>query len=182
MKDPVERLGAVWSGFDLAARRPGVAAWDVSLPSAFPNTAGIALLLDVLEHLNNPWLAMTNIAGLVMRGGYLVVTLPNPRWSRSRLNALLTGFPCSFTQGDLDGNHHVFPPWPHIVERLLTDVGMKVLRYVTLDGRTAWPGPPYVTPRIPVRFAVVAACKLIERSDPSACGMSYGVLAQKGNA
>ncbi len=51
-------------------------------------------------------------------------------------------------------------------------------RYVTLDGPTVWPGPPYNL-HYPMRCALALLNRVIERYDPTACGMSYGIVAQK---
>ena len=130
----------------------------------------------MIEHLANPGIALDHIAATMAPGAALLITTPNPRWSRSRLWALQSGYPACFTQGDLDSNGHVFPVWPHILERMLTDRGFEIAEYVTLDGATTWPGTPYSL-RYPVRCAVAATMMVLERRDPTACGMSYGVVA-----
>ncbi|MBS0211344.1 MAG: methyltransferase domain-containing protein [Planctomycetes bacterium] len=179
MRAPVQNSGGAWHGFDLVPHSPEVVRWD--LDQACPEetvSAGVALMLDVLEHLDNPGLGLKNVARSLLPGGYLLLTMPNPRWSRSRFFALASGWPSCFTQADLENNHHVFTPWPHIVEWLLTDAGFAVEQYVTLDGRTAWPGAPFNW-RYPARWIFAAMCRWIERRDATACGMSYGIVAQK---
>ena len=104
--------------------------------------------------------------------------MPNPRWSRSRLFSVWSGTPTCFTQDDLDLNHHVFVPWQHVLERLLRDAGFQVAQYATLDGRTTWPGRPFNV-RYPLRLALALAMQAIERRDPSACGLSYGLVVRK---
>jgi SAM-dependent methyltransferase len=179
MRQTVVDAGAEWFGYDLKPMTENVRAWNIeqAADSQFPKAA-IVLMLDVLEHLCNPWRAMLNISDHLLPNGYLVLTTPNPRWSRSRMWALANGTPACFTQSDLDLNHHVFTPWPHIVERLLLDCGLTVIRYDTLDGRTQWPRGS-ITLRYPARFALACANKWIESRDPTACGMSYGLVARK---
>jgi SAM-dependent methyltransferase len=175
----VESTGGTWQGFDLQPKLLEICAWN--LDHAVPlnvQPAGIILLLDVLEHLNNPWLAMQHIADTLLPGGFLVLTVPNPRWSRSRCYAMAQGNLSCFTQSDLDLNHHVFTPWPHIVENLLNDIGFAIENYVTLDGSTKLPGRPYNL-RYPMRYAFALLNRAIERRDPTACGMSYGIIARK---
>ncbi len=46
--------------------------------------------------------------------GTLVMTMPNPHWSRSRIHHALHGTLANFTQHDLDWNHHVFTPLRHV--------------------------------------------------------------------
>lgn len=176
MKRPLETAGFKWLGFDIAAR-DGISRWDLDDPCPVQDTApDFVLCLDVIEHLSNPGIALDHIAATMTPGATLLVTTPNPRWSRSRLWALQSGYPACFTQADLDLNRHVFPVWPHILERMLTDRGFTIAEYVTLDGVTTWPGAPYSL-GYPVRCAVAAMMMVLESRDPTACGMSYGVVA-----
>src|SRR4029077_11815902 len=131
----------------------------------------------VIEHLANPDIALDHIAATMTPGATLLITTPNPRWSRSRLWALHSRYPACFTQRDLDLNGHVFPVWPHVLERMLTERGFEIAEYVTLDGATIWPGAPYSL-RYPLRCAVAVMMMFLERRDPTACGMSYGVVAK----
>jgi SAM-dependent methyltransferase len=180
MREPIEAAGLSWRGFDLVAPAPAITAWDLSAPCPLPGAkAGTVMLLDVIEHLVNPGLALRHIADTLDPDGWLIMTMPNPRWSRSRIHALLHGNPACFTQCDLDLNGHVFTPWPHILIRMLHDVGFHVENYVTLDGSTGWPGRRLISIRYPLRCAHAVANMLIERLDASACGMSYGLLARQ---
>ena len=178
MKQPLEAGTHQWFGFDLEPRGETTRLWDLmySCPEQ-EVTPNLVLLLDVIEHLVNPGLALDNIARVLPPNGHLVITTPNPRWSRSRLWALLRGTPACFTQQDLDSNGHVFPVWPHIMEKMLRDSGFEIVEYVTLDGRTDWPRGPFSL-RYPLRCLVALAMMTIEKSDRSACGMSYGILAK----
>ena len=172
-------IGGEWHGYDLKPATDIVIQWNIEQAAnpLFPKPA-VVLMLDVLEHLCNPWSAMQNVADYLLPDGHLILTTPNPLWSRSRMWALAHGTPTCFTQSDLDLNHHVFTSWPHIVERLLGDCGFTVIRCDTLDGWTKWPIGP-ITLRYPVRLALACANKWIESRDQAACGMSYGVVAKK---
>ncbi len=179
MKPRIEAAGGIYHGLDLVPSNPQIQRWNLDEPPVCPNgPVGGAILLDVIEHCNNPGRALHHIAEALLPQGFLVVTMPNPRWSRSRLFALLSGQLCCFTQSDLDLNHHVFTTWPHIVEYLLRDAGFSIEYYATLEGKREWPewSPDL---HFPVRMVVAAAMKGIERRDPGACGMSFGVIARK---
>jgi len=179
MHSLTEAVGGHWQGFDLAPQLPEVHSWNLDYPAPTKSqSAGIIVMLDVLEHLSNPWLGIQHLGETLLPEGFLILTVPNPRWSRSRLYALAQGYPACFTQSDLDVNHHVFTPWPHVVEKLLNDTGFGIESYVTLDGSTGWPGGPYNL-RYPLRCAVALLNMAIEKRDSSACGMSYGIVAQK---
>lgn len=179
LKAEVEVAGGTWRGFDLSPSAPEIAEWDLGLPCPDRDlSAQYVLLLDVIEHLKNPGLALSGIASVLESGGRLVMTTPNPRWSRSRIHALLYGVPACFTQSDLDLNGHLFTPWPHIMMKMLRDAGFEIEEYVTLDGKTRMPTSP-ITLRYPLRVLHALINMLIERLDPSACGMSYGLIARK---
>jgi len=175
----IESLGLAWHGFDLNPSSPDISRWDLTdaCPEKEP-PAGAALLLDVLEHCTNPGIALKNIAATLQIDGRLILTMPNPRWSRSRVDALLSGYPTCFTQGDLDANHHVFTPWPHILQKMLGDAGFEIDNYVTLDGKTRVFDRP-VSLSYPLRCLFSLGLIAIERLDPSACGMSYGLIARR---
>lgn len=179
MQSLTQKAGGKWQGFDLFPKSPEIQQWNLAQPApAEYQQAGIILMLDVLEHLNNPWLGIQHLADTLLPGGFLILTVPNPCWSRSRLYALAKGYPACFTQSDLDLNHHVFTSWPHIVEKLLKDTGFSIENYVTLDGSTSLPGHPYNL-RYPLRFAFALLNMTIEQYDRTACGMSYGIIARK---
>lgn len=179
MRDPIEAMGLAWRGFDLTPRADCVSSWNLDDPCPVGSRgAGMVLMLEVIEHLRNPGSGLRHIAEVLRPGGLLLITTPNPRWGRSRLHALRTGFLACFTQLDLDLNSHVFPVWPHVLERLLTESGFSVERYATLDGATVWPRGA-INLRYPLRLVHAALNKWIEWRDPSACGMSYSLLARR---
>lgn len=122
------------------------------------------------------WL-LRNVSAVLQDEAILVITLPNPKWSRSRLQFFRTGYLACFTEDDLALNHHVFTPWPHIVERLLDYAEFDVIEYVTLDGVTQ-PFDRYISITYPFRVSLAIVGKLIELGDPSACGLSYGLVAR----
>jgi hypothetical protein len=177
MRVPLEAAGFKWLGFDIVPQN-AIVHWDLRFRCPVQDVApDLVLWLDVIEHLTDPGIALDHIVEIMSAGAALLITTPNPRWSRSRLWALQTGYPICFTQSDLDLNGHVFPVWPHVLERMLAVRGFEIAEYVTLDGVTTWPDAPY-SARYPVRCAVAAMMMLLERRDPSACGMSYGLVAK----
>lgn len=96
MRPRVEALGLSWRGFDIKAWQD-VQKWDLSDPCPIADKAGAILLLDVIEHTVNPGLGLKNTADALDADGYLILTVPNPRWSASRLHTLVFGWPSGFT-------------------------------------------------------------------------------------
>ena len=168
MRDVIEAAGYGLRGFDLVPRHAEISRWDVTEPFASPERADIVLLMDVIEHTFNPGLALANIRAVLKPGGTLVMTMPNPRWSRARTLHLFTGYIAAFTEHDLVVNHHVFPTWPHVIAKMCDDAGLSLESYATLDGKE---GEGFSLS--PFRWVELGVRKLIESFDKTACGMSY---------
>ena len=178
LREPVENAGLEWIGFDLHPTSDQVYAWDLSESCPVQDKkANLILMLDVIEHLVNPGIALRNISNVLHPDGVILLSMPNPRWSRSRTFHLITGDLSCFTPHDLYWNHHVFPPWPHVLSKLLKDAGFTIEEYFTLDGKTSWPSPSLSLTFLPLCLEA-AGCKLLERWDPSACGLSYALVAR----
>ncbi|MEX1049619.1 MAG: methyltransferase domain-containing protein [Akkermansiaceae bacterium] len=180
MQAPTEQVGLAWYGFDLYPEKSSVATWDLSDPCPEGDVkAGLVLMMDVIEHLLNPGLALDNITNAMAAGSYIVITTPNPRASRSRLHALFTGFPACFTKQDLDLNHHVFPVWQHVLEYMLASKGFEILEWCQLRGRHSIPAPR-MHPKYFLQLGKAIVCRLIEAKDPTAISTDYAVLAKRG--
>ena len=166
--------------FDLEPLDKSAEEWDIEKPFPYAYPAPqIITMLEIVEHLKNPWLCMKNIAETIAPRGYLILTTPNPAWSSSRLELLKTGYLSCFSLSDLELNHHVFTPWPHIVNRLLTDSGFEIFEYSTLDGKTNIFDKNLRGLSIPLKVTSRLAKKAIELRDKTSCGMSYGIIAKR---
>jgi len=171
-----------YHAFDLEPLAIDTRAWDIETPFPYDDAPSqIITMLEVVEHLKNPWLCMQNIAHTIKPGGYLILTTPNPAWSTSRIELLKSGYLSCFSQSDLELNHHVFTPWPHIINRLLTDTGFRVTEYSTLDGKTTVFDGQLTGLSMPVKLAARITKKFIELNDKTACGMSYGIVAKQND-
>ena len=169
-----------YKAFDLEPLDAPAEKWDIEQPFPYTHPAAqIVTMLEIIEHLKNPWLCMKNVFDTIAPGGYLILTTPNPAWSTSRLNLLKDGYLTCFTPSDLELNHHVFTAWPHIVERMLTDTGFEIAEYSTLDGKTSIFDKGLTGFSIPLKLMSRIAKKKIEHRDAASCGMSYGMIAQK---
>jgi len=169
-----------YNGFDLEPLDKSARQWDIEEPFPYADPhPQIITMLEIVEHLKNPWLCMKNIAGIIEPGGYLILTTPNPAWSTSRVDLLKSGYLSCFTQSDLDLNHHVFTPWPHIINRLLTDSGFEIIEYSTLDGKTKIFDKNLKGITIPFQLIARGMKKMIELKDRASIGMSYGIIAKR---
>ena len=167
-----------YQAFDLEPEINSIYKWDINYEAEkFSNSADYVLFLDVVEHLTNPWNCISNLAKVMKPGAKLILTTPNPFWSESRFTLFFkTKMPC-FTISDLELNHHVFTPWPHIIQRLLADNGLSVENYVTLDGKTKLLDKNLL--KNPFRIFKRLIKKIMEINAPITCGMSYGIIAKK---
>lgn len=182
MKSAAEAAGLTWYGFDLEPAFAEVQKWDLVDPCPLQHVkADVVLLLDVVEHLFNPGISIGHIAETMKPDGMLVMTMPNPHWSRSRIHHLVYGTPANFTKHDLDANHHVFPPLRHVLKQLLKELNLSIESYVTLDGNEApWP-KARLSLSYPLMCAEAIGRKLLERMDLSSNGMSYALTARPAN-
>jgi len=176
MKAPIEAAGARWTGFDLAPPRSDVLQWDLENPCPIAEKADAAIMLDVLEHLFNPALCLRNVVDALKPGAEILFTLPNPQYSRGRVHFLAKGTMLSFCRSDLEINHHVFVPLPHVVERLIVNSGLRLTDYFTIDFTPGWPRLSF---RLPLELAASFLAKAIERTDAQSRGFSYAVRARK---
>jgi 2-polyprenyl-3-methyl-5-hydroxy-6-metoxy-1,4-benzoquinol methylase len=79
------------------------------------------LMVEVIEHLESPWHALREAARLVAPGGWIVVSTPNLRTLRHRLEFALRGRVTSFRP---DNVAHLSPALPHVISRILGEEGL----------------------------------------------------------
>lgn len=81
-----------YQGFDMAPEITSIKTWNINneLPE-LSNSADYVLLLEVVEHLTNPWNCLSNLAKVLKPGGKLILTTPNPFWSESRFTLFAEG-------------------------------------------------------------------------------------------
>jgi 2-polyprenyl-3-methyl-5-hydroxy-6-metoxy-1,4-benzoquinol methylase len=174
MQQQVERLGARWQPFDYVKKIPQSTLWDLNYPAPQKaEKAGIVLFLEILEHLPNPLQSLRFVSDHLLSGGLLILSTPNPQSSKNRLNLLLKGQLYAFQEKHLK-EHHVFTPWEYIVRFFLEQVGFEIQEYAIVD--TAYRSR---TPQNSKDRLKKMAERIIERRDPKAKGMSYGLIARK---
>lgn len=78
---------------------------ETRLPDIAPASLDLILCLDVLEHLNNPWETMRQLATLLKPGGRWVISVPNVRNYRIVMDLAFRGRFCYTDAGILDRTH-----------------------------------------------------------------------------
>jgi hypothetical protein len=130
----IKELGLIWQPFDYVRKIEGSIQWDLNEPVT--NTVskpGFILLLEVLEHLPNPELAIKHISEHIEIGGFIAITTPNPFYSKSKFSFLFKNQLYAFQPKHLI-EHHVFVPLPHVVEFYLEKHGFEILEFGVLGG------------------------------------------------
>ena len=171
--------GLVLTSFDIFPKSSSVIRWDIEEPCPISDKADIIVFLEVIEHINNPVLALRNIKDVLKPGGLLILSTPNPEWSRSKLEFIFRGEMTMFTQHDLNVNHHVFPAIPKILKYQLEEVGFIDVEYKTLGTKTRLLDTNILTIRLPIQFMLRIFCKFIEVFNSRTIGGIYGLSCRK---
>lgn len=178
MKNFIQNKNVVYEGFDIEPLTTSINRWNLEEENKLlENKADYILFLEIVEHLKNPWNCLSNLNKVLKVGGKLILTTPNPHWSNARFTFLTKNFLQCFSQSDLDLNYHIFTPWPHVVEKLLTDNGFIIETYVTLEKKTKILDKLILSN--PLRIFKRIIMVLLERVNKNSCGMSYGIIASK---
>lgn len=121
-----------WQPFDYVKKIPESQEWDLN-NSAPENTKkpGFIIFLEVLEHLSNPELGISNISNHIASGGYMVLTTPNPVSAKSRFEMFFKSQLYTFQPKHLI-EHHVFVPLPHIVKFFLENNNFEIIEIATI--------------------------------------------------
>jgi SAM-dependent methyltransferase len=101
------------------------------------------MLVEVIEHLQAPWIALRTAARLVAPGGRIVVSTPNIATLRHRLELAVRGDLTSFRPTFAP---HLSPALPHVTARVLQEEGLSVdpplyagADVVSMTGGRQWP-------------------------------------------
>lgn len=137
-EEEVNKIGLVWQPFDYFKKIESTIIWDLNNPAPEGiQQAGYINILEVLEHLSNPELAIKHISDHLLPGGYIAITTPNPYFSKSKWTMLFKNRLYAFQPKHLV-EHHVNIPLPHIVQFFLEKNGFELLEYGVL-GKNHFP-------------------------------------------
>ncbi|MDP2088614.1 MAG: methyltransferase domain-containing protein [Flavobacteriaceae bacterium] len=174
MEHKIISVGAIWQPFDYVKKMDFSIIWDLNEQAPINvSKAGMVIFLEVLEHLGNPLLGIQHIANHTEKGGILILTVPNPQSSKNRINLLMKGTLYAFQEKHL-AEYHVFTPWEHIVKYFLEQAGFEIVEYAIVDTYYLNDKPKSIKGKIKYFLE-----RIIEKFDPKAKGMSYGLVAKK---
>ena len=174
MQNKIKSLGATWQPFDYVRKIDKAIIWDLNKPCPIEaKNAGTVIFLEVLEHLGNPQLGLQNITKHIEVGGILILSTPNPSSSQNTVNLFLKGRLFSFQEKHLV-EHHVFTPWEHIVRFFLEECGFEILEYASIDISNSQNRNSNLKDIFKRKMETI-----IEKRNPKAIGMSYGIVARK---
>jgi SAM-dependent methyltransferase len=121
------------------------------------------LMVETIEHLEAPWTALRAAARKVAPNGLLIVTTPNVRSLRHRLDLLVRGNLTSFRP---DNDAHLTPVLLHVARRILDEEGMSSSVFycnpdvIPFTGGRKWTGA-------------------LARRFPSLLAVSVGIVAER---
>jgi SAM-dependent methyltransferase len=139
----LDRHGYIVTSVDLHPEHfaaPGLTCQfvDFEAPLAFDTDSfDAALVIEVIEHLENPWSFLREALRVLKPGGSLVFTSPNVVTLPARLHFLRTGGLPYFRMESFLGCYHVTPIFPWAVERWAQTVNATVDRLAWT--RANWP-------------------------------------------
>ncbi len=172
MRDFVINSGFRWQPVDYVQKIPEAIIWDLNFAAPKEvEEVDMAIMLEVLEHLPNPRISLEHIGEKIKSGGYLILSVPNPGWSKNRLCLLFKGHLYAFSERHL-AEHHVFTTWQHIVEFYLQDIGFEVIEKSEILGIKK-------SYRNYKEVILSLLEKLIEVFDKESIGVSYGLVVRK---
>jgi len=128
------------------------------------------LMVEVIEHLEAPWTALREAASKVAPSGSLVVTTPNVRTLRHRLELGLRGELTSFRPGNAA---HLTPVLEHVLSRILAEEGLTCQFFyaqadvVPFTGGRLWPAP--IADRFPRLTKISVGVTASRPSGPQVC-------------
>jgi 2-polyprenyl-3-methyl-5-hydroxy-6-metoxy-1,4-benzoquinol methylase len=98
----------------------------------YKETFDVAIGMEVIEHVENPWEYIRLLSDLVKPGGTILITTPNIESSFSKLMFLFTGKHLHFNQSDLEGSGHINPLNMFELETIISKTNLKIVKKAVL--------------------------------------------------
>lgn len=130
--EKVKSNGLELQTFDLLKKNSNVIVWDLNYQAPIGVKApGFIVMLEVIEHLSNPEQAIKNISDHINDDGYIVISSPNPFYSKNKFELLFNNRFYAFQTKHLI-EHHVYIPLPHVLEFHMNNQGFQLIEHVIL--------------------------------------------------
>ncbi|RMF06394.1 class I SAM-dependent methyltransferase, partial [Candidatus Woesearchaeota archaeon] len=100
------------------------------------NKFDIAISVEVIEHLKNPWLYVETMKNVIKKGRYILITTPNISSWFSRLNFLLEGRPRRFAKENFRRDGHITPVSLWQIRNMFNEFGLTTVRVRTYEGNS----------------------------------------------
>lgn len=134
-KDAVNKRKLDYQSFDRIQKTEDTFIWDLNeQPPIGVKKAGCIIMLEVIEHLDNPELAIRNLSDHLVKDGYLLLSSPNPYSAKNKFHQLIFNRYYAFQPKHLK-EHHVYIPLPHVLDFHLKNRGFKHIEYGVLKER-----------------------------------------------
>ena len=104
----------------------------------------VAVGMEVIEHVENPWEYVRFLLSLVKPGGIVMITTPNAESVHSRIELLFTGIFLHFSKNDFESSGHINPLTFHELRLISNGIGVEVV-----DARSLCPLPWLIVSRRP---------------------------------
>lgn len=104
----------------------------------------VAVGMEVIEHVENPWEYCRFLLSLVRPGGIVLLTTPNAESAHSRIELLFTGLFAHFNKEDRERSGHINPLTFHEMHVIADGIGAE-----TLEARAICPLPWLIVSRRP---------------------------------
>lgn len=92
----------------------------------------IAVGMEVIEHVENPWEYCRFMLSLVRPGGVVLLTTPNSESIQSRVEFLFSGLFAHFNKSDYLGSGHINPLTFHELQLIADGVGARIIDAKTI--------------------------------------------------
>jgi 2-polyprenyl-3-methyl-5-hydroxy-6-metoxy-1,4-benzoquinol methylase len=91
------------------------------------NSFDVAIGMEVIEHVHNPWDYVALLSSLVKKGGHILITTPNIESSMSKLYFVFTGKHLHFDEHDLEESGHINPVTLFEMETIAKSMNMEIV-------------------------------------------------------
>jgi len=102
-------------------------AYEKKLPKNIPEEFDLIISMEIIEHLFNPNIYLTNVYTWLLKNGYFILTTPYHGWLKNLATALLNRFDKHFDPLSQGGHIKFFSK--KTISKLLNRTGFKAIKF-----------------------------------------------------